>query len=166
MIIIRYQKYITRSVHLGNTSMTHQMYEWAIFSFAPSANLRARISNTASDWTNFKSILALNKKCARAIFHIRHFVQSEAVFEIRASRLADGANLKIAHSYIWCVIEVLPRWTLLLKYFWRYFILVKGIETHWNKILNFNLKWYDVHRNLHGTEAILHRWLTAKNNRS
>ena len=26
-----FQKYITRSVHLGNTSMTHQMYEWAIF---------------------------------------------------------------------------------------------------------------------------------------
>ena len=112
------QKYITRSVYLGNTSMTHQMYEWAIFRFAPSANLRARISNTASDWTNFKSILALNKKCARAIFHIRLFVQSEAVFEIRARRLADGANLKIAHSYIWCVIEVLSRWTLLVMYFW------------------------------------------------
>ena len=45
------------------------------------------------------------------------FVQSEAVFEIRARRLADGANLKIAHSYICCVIEVLPRWTLLVMYF-------------------------------------------------
>ena len=52
-----------------------------------------------------------------AIFHIRHFIQSEVVFEIRARRLADGANLKIAYSYIWCVIEVLPRWTLLVMYF-------------------------------------------------
>ena len=74
IILLMDQKYITRSFHLGNTSMTHQMYEGAIFRFAPSANLRARISNTASDWTNFKSILALNKKCARAIFHIRHSV--------------------------------------------------------------------------------------------
>ena len=42
------QKYITRSVNIGNTSMTHQMYEWAIFRFAPSANLRARISGKVS----------------------------------------------------------------------------------------------------------------------
>ena len=32
--------------------MIHQMYEWAIFRFAPSANLRARIPNTASDLQN------------------------------------------------------------------------------------------------------------------
>ena len=28
------------------------------------------------------------------------FVQSDAVFEIRARKLADDANLKIFHSYI------------------------------------------------------------------
>ena len=44
-------------------------------------------------------------KIARAHFLLSarmylKFVQSDAVFEIRARRLADGANLKIAHSYI------------------------------------------------------------------
>ena len=117
-MILQSQKYITRNVHLGNTSMTHQMYEWAIFWLAPSANMCARISNMASDWTKcrmWKIARAHFLLCARMDLK---FVQSEAVLEIRARKLAEGANLKIAHSYIWWVIEVLPRWTLLVMYFW------------------------------------------------
>ena len=81
----------------------------------------------AHNKTNCKSILALNKKYARAIFH---FAQSKAVFEIRARMLVDGANLKIAHSYIWWVIEVLPRWTLLVMYFWEEMCLIANTQNH------------------------------------